>query len=171
MNTSTAVAVALALTVTLGLVFYGQALFPKQQNIASDKTIKTEQTTNMNSKNNTQETTPNSNELSITDETVGTGVIAEKGDVVTVQYVGTLSDGTVFDSTNKEGRKPFTFTLGAGQVISGWDKGVAGMKVGGVRKLVIPPELGYGNHAIGSIPANSTLTFVITLLNVSQATK
>ena len=89
------------------------------------------------------------------------------GKSVTVTYTGTLADGTIFDSTDKDGGKPFTFNLGAGQVIKGWDMGVVGMKVGGTRKLVIPPDLAYGSQGAGStIPPNATLTFVVTLLNV-----
>lgn len=103
--------------------------------------------------------------LSITDVKVGTGAEAVAGKTVTVNYVGTLTDGTKFDSSIDRGQ-PFSFTLGAGQVIKGWDEGVAGMKVGGERKLVIPPSLGYGDTAQGTIPANSTLDFDITLLDV-----
>ena len=99
------------------------------------------------------------------DTKVGTGAEAVAGKKVTVNYVGTLTDGTKFDSSIDRGQ-PFTFTLGAGEVIKGWDQGVAGMKVGGERKLTIPPELGYGSSAQGSIPANSTLIFDVTLLDV-----
>jgi FKBP-type peptidyl-prolyl cis-trans isomerase FkpA len=100
-----------------------------------------------------------------TDETVGTGDEAVAGKTVSVNYLGTLADGTKFDSSYDR-NQPFEFTLGAGQVIKGWDQGVVGMKVGGKRKLVIPPGLGYGAQANGSIPANSTLTFEIELLSV-----
>jgi peptidylprolyl isomerase/FKBP-type peptidyl-prolyl cis-trans isomerase FkpA len=106
-------------------------------------------------------------QLQKTDEVVGTGAEAVDGKSISVSYTGTLADGTVFDSTSKDGGQPFTFTLGAGQVIKGWDEGVVGMKVGGTRKLVIPPSLGYGDQATGSIPPNSTLTFVIQLLSVN----
>lgn len=81
-----------------------------------------------------------------------------------VNYKGTLSDGTVFDSS--EGRKPLTFTLGSGQVIVGWERGLLGMCVGEVRKLIIPPELGYGNSAVGKIPKNSVLIFEVELVKV-----
>jgi FKBP-type peptidyl-prolyl cis-trans isomerase len=100
-----------------------------------------------------------------TDEVVGTGAEAVAGKTVTVNYVGTLSDGTKFDSSYDR-NQPFDFALGAGQVIKGWDQGVVGMKVGGKRKLVIPPDLGYGANANGKIPANSTLTFEVELLAV-----
>jgi FKBP-type peptidyl-prolyl cis-trans isomerase len=103
--------------------------------------------------------------LEIYDIQAGTGAEATKGKTVTAHYVGVLQDGTKFDSSLDRGQ-PFSFNLGAGQVIRGWDEGIAGMKVGGVRRLVIAPELGYGNQAIGSIPAGSTLVFEVQLLDV-----
>ncbi len=106
-----------------------------------------------------------SGQLQSTDEVVGTGAEAVAGKKVTVNYVGTLANGAKFDSSYDR-NQPFSFNLGAGEVIKGWDQGVAGMKVGGKRKLVIPPSLGYGSMANGSIPANSTLTFEVELLNV-----
>ena len=103
--------------------------------------------------------------LEITELTVGTGAVAEPGNQVTVHYTGTLADGSVFDSS--VGKQPFTFNLGARDVIAGWEEGVPGMKVGGKRKLVIPPELAYGaSGAGGVIPPNATLTFEIELLGV-----
>lgn len=111
-------------------------------------------------------TTPAPAGLKIEDETVGTGVEAVAGKSVTVNYLGTLTDGTKFDSSYDR-NQPFTFNLGAGQVIAGWDQGVVGMKVGGKRKLTIPPELGYGSQLSGPIPANSTLVFEIELLGVN----
>jgi len=104
--------------------------------------------------------------LVVTDEVVGTGAEAVDGKTLSMSYTGTLADGTVFDSTAKDGGTPFSFTLGAGQVIKGWDDGIVGMKVGGTRKLVIPPALAYGAQGQGSIPANATLTFVVQLLGV-----
>ncbi len=103
--------------------------------------------------------------MTIEDLKVGTGKTAEAGTMVSVHYVGTLTNGAKFDSSRDRGN-PFTFALGAGQVIEGWDRGVVGMKVGGLRKLTIPPDLAYGNRAIGSIPANSTLVFEVELLDV-----
>jgi len=107
------------------------------------------------------------NKIQSTDVIVGTGAEAVSGKKVTVNYVGTLMDGKKFDASADHGQ-PFTFTLGAGQVIKGWDQGVTGMKVGGKRNLVIPPELAYGATGTpgGLIPANATLKFEIELLKV-----
>jgi len=105
--------------------------------------------------------------LQYQDLTVGDGTAAQAGDSVSVHYTGWLTDGTKFDSSVDRGT-PFEFHLGAGQVIAGWDEGVAGMRVGGKRKLVIPPELGYGNAGAGGvIPGGATLVFDVELLEVS----
>ncbi|MCP3165212.1 FKBP-type peptidyl-prolyl cis-trans isomerase [Myxococcus qinghaiensis] len=105
--------------------------------------------------------------LGIEDVKVGTGTEATSGKSVTVHYVGTLTNGTKFDSSRDRPGPGFTFKLGAGQVIQGWDQGVAGMKIGGVRKLTIPPELGYGSRGAGGvIPPNATLLFEVELLEV-----
>ena len=104
--------------------------------------------------------------LIIEDKIIGDGDEAVSGKTVTVNYTGTLVNGDQFDSSI--GRAPFSFPLGAGRVIKGWDEGVAGMKVGGKRKLTIPPELGYGSRGAGNvIPANATLIFEIELLKVN----
>lgn len=109
-------------------------------------------------------TTPSG--LQYRDDAVGDGPEAKAGQTVSVHYTGTLQDGTKFDSSRDRGQ-PFQFPLGGGRVIQGWDEGVAGMKVGGRRTLVIPPNLGYGSRAMGSaIPANSTLVFDVELLGV-----
>lgn len=105
--------------------------------------------------------------LKIVDKTVGTGPAAKAGDLVTVDYTGWLTDGTKFDSSIDAGQ-PFQFTLGKGEVIAGWDQGVAGMKVGGVRTLTIPPDLAYGTQgAGGTIPSNATLVFEVKLLKIN----
>ena len=100
--------------------------------------------------------------------TQGTGEAAKAGDTVTVNYVGTLQDGTKFDSSIDRGQ-PFQFTLGQNSVIQGWELGVTGMKVGEKRKLTIPPELGYGSQGAGGvIPPNATLIFEVDLLGISK---
>ena len=106
------------------------------------------------------------NGLVIEDIKIGDGQEVEKFNIVIVNYTGLLEDGTKFDSSLNPGRSPFRFTVGAGQVIKGWDEGLMGMKVGGKRKLTIPPELGYGSRDNGPIPANSTLIFEIDLLGI-----
>ncbi len=105
--------------------------------------------------------------LVATDIVTGKGATAKSGDSVQVQYVGVLfSDGEQFDASWDNG-SPFDFTLGQGEVIKGWDEGVAGMKVGGRRMLTIPPDLAYGEGGQGSIGPNATLVFVVDLLNVT----
>ena len=104
--------------------------------------------------------------VKVEDLVVGTGAEAIKGKMVSVHYTGWLTDGTKFDSS-KDRDQPFQFPLGRGHVIQGWDQGVEGMKVGGKRKLTIPPELGYGAQGAGGvIPANATLVFEVELLGV-----
>jgi len=99
------------------------------------------------------------------DEVVGSGDVAKAGQQVTVHYTGWLTDGKKFDSSVDRG-DPFDFTLGGGQVIKGWDEGVAGMKVGGKRRLVIPADLGYGSRGYpGAIPGGATLVFDVELLS------
>lgn len=104
-------------------------------------------------------------ELKIEDIEAGTGQEVKSGDTVVIHYKGTLTDGTKFDSSYDRGT-PFETQIGVGQVIKGWDEGVVGMKVGGKRKLTIPPDMGYGAQAVGPIPANSTLIFEVELIGV-----
>ena len=104
--------------------------------------------------------------LQYEDKVVGDGAEAKAGNTVSVHYTGWLDDGTKFDSS-KDRNQAFNFNLGAGMVIKGWDEGVAGMKVGGTRKLTIPPELGYGARGAGNvIPPYSTLIFEVELLDI-----
>jgi FKBP-type peptidyl-prolyl cis-trans isomerase len=115
--------------------------------------------------------TPLTVPFSITDLRVGTGVDAQTGRTVTVNYTGWLYSNTAADNRGAQfdtsiGRGPFEFTIGAGQVIRGWERGVPGMRVGGRRKLVLPPEDAYGSTGSGTIPPNATLVFEIDLLSV-----
>jgi peptidylprolyl isomerase len=109
-------------------------------------------------------TTPSG--LVYVDEVIGHGALPVKGQNVTVQYVGTLTDGKKFDASRDHGG-PFSFVIGEGNVIAGWDEGVATMRVGGTRKLIVPPQLGYGAAGAGGvIPPNATLVFEVELLAV-----
>lgn len=115
----------------------------------------------------TNTNTVQQNSLQKQEIVVGTGDVAEAGNRVTVHYTGKFLDGKVFDSSVDRG-EPFQFVLGAGQVIKGWDEGVAGMRVGGKRILIIPPSMGYGPNDYGPIPGNSVLVFEVELLKVDK---
>tara|TARA_X000000368_G_C22798182_1_gene609022 strand:+ start:172 stop:591 length:420 start_codon:yes stop_codon:yes gene_type:complete len=129
--------------IILSLVFYGSSCGNKKDIIIMD------------------------NGLIIEDIEVGDGTEANDYNKVVVNYTGKLEDGSVFDSSLKPGREPFTFTLGVGSVIKGWDLGVKGMKVGGKRNLTIPADLGYGDRGAGSvIPPGATLLFEVELIEV-----
>lgn len=105
-------------------------------------------------------------QLVVQDEVVGTGAEAKVGNKLAVHYTGKLQDGTVFDTSI--GKTPITFTLGAGDVIQGWEQGLQGMKVGGKRLLIIPAALGYGAQSNGPIPPNSPLIFEVELVGVTE---
>lgn len=173
--TQTGIAVALALTVVF-FAFNGMALFrPIQpQAPAAEQPLATASTTTINQPQTTMptENTPIT-KLQMIDEVIGTGAVAAAGDSVTVNYVGALTNGTVFDASAKHGTSGFSFNLGAGQVIKGWDIGVAGMKEGGKRKLLIPADMAYGNQSVGGglIPANSALIFEVELLKVQKGAR
>ena len=109
--------------------------------------------------------------LEIKDIVVGKGEEAKDGDKVNVHYVGTLMDGKEFDASKKHGDNPFSFELGKGRVIKGWDEGVKGMKIGGKRQLTIPPHLAYGERGTpgGPIPPNATLKFEVELVSIGDA--
>jgi FKBP-type peptidyl-prolyl cis-trans isomerase len=111
------------------------------------------------------DTNGNVKNMIIDDIKVGEGAAVVSGNKVSVHYIGTLQDGTEFDNSNKRGQA-FEFTVGGGQVIKGWDEGLLGMKVGGKRVLVIPPEMAYGEAGVGPIPPNATLVFAIELLEI-----
>ena len=145
----------------VGLIAVVVLLYVMNNNSAASQPSTTNTTSTQTSMDTTQ--------LIIEDEVVGTGDEAKAGNMVTVHYMGTLTNGTMFDASRNHGDKGFSFTLGAGQVIKGWDLGVAGMKVGGKRKLIIPSDLAYGDRAVGGvIPANSTLIFEVELLSVGK---
>lgn len=166
----TGIAITLALVVVaVFFVFPGLSPFKSTTPTTGNTQMNDLQMQN-DSTTTTMDTSGNSDQLQATDEVVGTGATAEPGDTVTVQYVGSLTDGTVFDASKNHGDQGFTFQLGAGQVIKGWDLGVAGMKEGGKRKLVIPASLAYGDQAVGNvIPAGSTLVFEVELVKVQKA--
>ncbi|MCI0597496.1 FKBP-type peptidyl-prolyl cis-trans isomerase [Candidatus Parcubacteria bacterium] len=151
--TPTGVAISLAVVVALGFLFFGASLFTPftPEPAAALPVFGTE-----------------NQSLMITDTVVGTGAEATAGTEVSLHYVGQLENGQVFDASANHGG-PFTFVLGSGMVIAGWEQGILGMKVGGKRRLVIPPELGYGSQAVGPIPANATLIFDVELVNVTPA--
>ena len=140
-----------------GAIYLNHFYLPKQQAAPANESA--------GNTNQTNPTNTSMDQLQITDVKVGTGPAAKAGDKVTVNYVGTFADGRKFDSSYDR-NQPFTFTLGASQVIQGWDQGVAGMQVGGERKLVVPPSLGYGPNDYGPIPGNSTLYFTVELLKI-----
>lgn len=158
MNKNTWIAVAISIFV-VGFFMFGGTIVNLFTNPDGSAPAQGTQTT-MNDTNTTG--------LVIQDETMGTGDVVAVGDTVTVNYVGTLENGTKFDSSLDRGQ-PFSFVIGQGRVIAGWEQGLIGMKVGGKRKLVIPASLGYGAQAVGPIPANSTLIFEIDLLGTKKA--
>lgn len=164
------IVVTIALVV-IAVFFVFPDLSPFRQQISSSTSQEEQATTTSTTVSTTTTTmsTENTDQLQVLDEVVGTGATAEAGDTVTVNYVGSFTNGSVFDASANHGTTGFTFPLGAGQVIKGWDEGVAGMKVGGKRKLIVPASLGYGPQDYGPIPGNSTLVFEVELLNVKKA--
>jgi FKBP-type peptidyl-prolyl cis-trans isomerase len=113
--------------------------------------------------------TRTSSGLYVQDIAVGSGTVADTGHTVGTYYAGWLTNGRPFDSNRDTGR-PFTFVLGRGQVIKGWDEGIRGMRVGGRRRIVVPPSLGYGGRTNGSIPAGSVLVFEVDLVSATAPT-
>ena len=169
--TGTGIAVALAVVVALGFLALGTPFLSSFGIAPANEEMTVGTTTSPSTTTAPMDLTltpgePLPTELVITDIVVGTGAEATPGSTVSVNYVGALPDGTVFDASANHGGA-FTFPLGAGQVIRGWDEGVVGMKVGGKRRLVIPPHMAYGNQAVGGvIPANATLLFEVELVSV-----
>ncbi len=169
--TQTGIAVALALVVII-IFFVLPGLSPFGSPASSASSTAATGNSEINNTQTTSTTMPTETELKVTDEVVGTGAAAAAGDSVTVNYVGSLTNGTVFDASANHGTTGFTFVLGVGQVIKGWDQGIVGMKEGGKRKLVIPASMAYGDQAIGNvIPANSTLVFEVELLKVQKGAR
>lgn len=154
--------IAIAIAVVAVLFLVGGSLFSGLFPITNNEDIIVQEPT-------TQPPADDSELLEITDVQEGTGAEARPGTVVTVHYVGTLENGQKFDSSRDRG-EPFQFVLGTRQVIEGWDKGVVGMKEGGIRTLKIAPEMAYGPNGIsGVIPPNATLLFEVELLEVSAS--
>ncbi len=121
----------------------------------------------MRSGSNTGKEITTASGLKYVDEFEGTGATAQPGKTLKVAYTGTLDNGIKFDSSRDPGKKPYEFKLGTGSVIKGWDEGIVGMKVGGKRKLTIPPQLGYGSNGMPpNIPGNATLHFDLELVDV-----
>lgn len=150
------------IAVSIGIIFVGYTLFGNNIMSLFQKNL-------MNNDSLAAATGATSNNgVVINDVVVGEGVVVKPGDTVSVNYVLSLADGAVVQNSKDLGA-PFKFTLGAGDVIPGWELGFVGMKVGGVRTITIPPELAYGSNQTGSIPPNSTLIFNVELLDVSDS--
>ncbi len=169
MDIKTGIAIAIAVIVVIAFFVFGVGL-PKGGTEASTDgqlNVQPQAATELGDIASVLSNAGTYTDLHIQEVSVGSGAEAKAGDIVTVDYVGALPDGTIFDASQNHGQT-FSFTLGAGQVIKGWDMGVAGMKEGGKRLLIIPSSLGYGANAVGPIPANSTLIFEVTLHKVGQ---
>lgn len=122
-----------------------------------------------NNQNGDMNFDPNGSMVQTQDVALGAGAEVRAGAQVGVNYILTLPDGTIIqDSTQVSGGKPFVFVAGEGQLIKGWEMGIIGMRAGGKRRIIIPPSLGYGDQAVGSIPANSTLVFDIEVVSVDN---
>ena len=159
--TGTGIAVALAVIVAMGFLFFGPAVFGLFTSPQATESLM--EPISFDAASSTPEELPTT--LTVTDDVVGTGAEAVAGKTVTVNYVGMLPDGTVFDASANRG--PFSFPLGAGMVIKGWDEGVVGMKEGGKRRLIIPANMAYGEQGVpGVIPGNATLIFDVELISV-----
>jgi peptidylprolyl isomerase len=160
--------IAVAVGVVVVVFFLGARLFmsftSNNSNVATVNSVTENTNKNMNKNIEATSTVPATG-LIIKNVVVGTGAEAKAGDLVTVNYTGKFADGKVFDSSIPRGQ-PFPFTLGIGQVIPGWDQGVAGMKVGGKRSLIIPSDLAYGPNDYNGIPGGSTLYFDVELVSV-----
>ncbi len=165
----------LAIFIVICFLAIGSILVYSKNGISIPKTAPISQTLsgfNAPKTENAKEATPTITmsdqkvtELKIEDQKDGTGAAVVKGNTVEVNYLGTLLNGQKFDSSYDR-NQTFSFTVGNGEVIQGWDEGLIGMKVGGKRKLTIPAEMAYGSQAVGGIPANSPLVFEIELVSI-----
>jgi FKBP-type peptidyl-prolyl cis-trans isomerase len=164
MNRNTILVLALVAFITGASYF---VLSQKRDTNVTTFSTDSEQGASTSSPNTATDSANQASGLKIEDVTVGTGEEAKSNSLVTVHYKGTLENGTQFDSSY-ERNQPFTTPLGQGSVIKGWDLGIPGMKVGGTRRLTIPADLAYGSQGQGSIPPNSTLIFVVELLEVKN---
>ncbi|MDB5264674.1 MAG: peptidylprolyl isomerase FKBP-type [Parcubacteria group bacterium] len=169
--TGTGIAVAIALVIAVAFLFFGPAVFtpfssptPAESGVVDITASSTNATSTAMQYDPSQ---PLPTELTITDEVVGTGAEVKAGDTVSVNYVGMLPDGTVFDASAKHGGAA-SFPIGVGRVIKGWDAGIVGMKVGGKRQLIVPGDLAYGPNGYpeAGIPANATLIFDVELVGI-----
>lgn len=157
------IAAAVLILIAVG-IYWGVSVKPVEQGNQSPQL--TEISPSADKSKSMEEKNQDPNQLQIEDIKVGSGTEAKAGDTAVVHYTGTLENGVKFDSSLDRG-EPFSFILGAGQVIRGWDEGVAGMKVGGKRKLIIPSDFGYGARGVpGVIPPNATLIFEVELLGI-----
>ncbi len=154
-----------------GFLFWQKNLIATKNLASIELPLTTSENININLNNNMENQATGSQELKVEVLQSGTGPEAKSGDVVSVHYTGYLTNGQVFDSSIGRG-EPFPFTLGAGQVIQGWDQVVLGMKVGEKRKLTIPPQLAYGEAGAGGvIPPNATLVFDVEMIKINDALK
>jgi len=155
------IAIVIFIIVAAGIVLFVLPNINKNRQLDTENPQK-----NMETASSSSTTSSDVKELKIEDLKIGEGVEVKSGDVVSIHYRGTFLDGKVFDSSYDRGQ-PFETKIGIGQVIKGWDEGVVGMKVGGKRKLTIPPDKAYGEQGIpGDIPPNSTLVFEVELLGI-----
>ena len=166
------VLIVILILIIIAVIYF---MLPKNNNMTptnQESTASLSQNSQSSSSSNSSSSSFNIQGMTVNILQQGTGAVAKTGDTVTVNYTGTLQDGTKFDSSLNPGRTPFSFTLGnsgPGGVIEGWNLGVEGMKVGEKRQLTIPPELGYGAQSPSPlIPANSTLIFEIDLLSINK---
>lgn len=158
MQKSTLITLGIGVVIVGGILYYA---VQSRTNLDQTSTL----STNQGEQSMDNQANQSSNEVVVKeDEVVGQGAEVKVGDTVSVAYTGTFTNGTQFDSS--AGRGPFEFKVGAGAVIEGWDEGLVGMKVGGKRKLTVPPSKGYGYEDYSSIPGGSTLIFEIDLLAI-----